>query len=221
MKKSLIVITGGGKGLGKSLATKFKSLGQVLVLTRSRVEEIKDVIYEYGDISDEKFITEVYNKYQKSYKIKYLINNAGCGLFGSPETNTKERIQKVINSNLIGMILNTTYAIPLLDSEGAKIINILSTAALKGNPNESLYCASKWGANGYCESLKAHYKGTKTKVITVYPGGMNTEFWNNNRDYVSVEKSSSWMDTNDIAEAIFRNVIDNSININSIVIERN
>lgn len=220
MKKNLIVITG-GKGLGKSLAKKFKSLGQVLIITRNQVEEITGIMYEYGDISDEDFLINLYKKYSKSYKITYLINNAGCGLFGTPETNTKERTLKVINSNLVGMILNTTYAIPLLDTEGAKIINILSTASLKGNPNESLYCASKWGANGYSESLKALYKGSKIKVISVYPGGMNTGFWNNNRDYVSVEKSSSWMNTDDIAEAIFRNVTDNSINVNSIVIERN
>ena len=120
----------------------------------------------------------------------------------------------------MGLILNTTYAIPLLDKDDSKIINILSTAALKGNINESLYCAQKWGARGYTESLKATYKGTNVKVVSVCPGGMNTNFWENNRDYVSKEKSQGWMKPKDVAKIIFDNVTAENLCISDIVIER-
>ncbi len=191
--KDLIVITGGTKGLGLELTKLFSKDNEVLVLARTKNIELVNVKYEYGDISNEDFLKRVYAKYSK-YKITYLINNAGYGAFGSPENNNIEKINKVFSSTLVGLILNTTYALPLLNENGAKIINILSTAALKGNVNESLYCAAKWGARGYTESLKSTYKGTNIKVISVCPGGMNTDFWANNRNYVSLEKSSKWMD---------------------------
>ena len=191
--KKLVVVTGGTSGLGLELVKKFKESYDVLVLARTKKEELENVKYEYGNIADENFIKNVYTKYKNEYVIDYLINNAACGRFGSPEDNNLEKINKVLEAGLVGLILNTTYAIPLLNQDGAKIINVLSTAALKGNVNESLYCASKWGARGYTESLKATYKGTNIKVVSVFPGGMNTEFWNQNRSYVGEEKSSKWM----------------------------
>ncbi len=118
------------------------------------------------------------------------------------------------------MILNTTYAVPLIKDKGGKIVNILSSAALKGNINESLYCAAKWGRRGFTESLKATYKGTNIKVIGVYPGGMNTAFWNTNRSYVAEEKSAKWMNPIDVAKVIYENVTNNNLCVADIVIER-
>ncbi len=50
------------------------------------------------------------------------------------------------------------------------INNAMSTAATRGNANESVYCATKWGERGYTESLKAAYKGTSVKIVGVCPG---------------------------------------------------
>ena len=137
--KNLIVITGGTKGLGLELTKLFAKEYQVLVISRTKGNEIKGAFYEYGNIADENFIKQVYQKYSKDFEISYLINNAATGCFGSPETNDRSKIDRVFEGGLIGLILNTTYAIPLLNKESAKIVNILSTAALKGNINESLY----------------------------------------------------------------------------------
>ena len=220
MKKELVVVTGGNSGLGKELVSLFKNEFQVLVISRSKKSEYNGVFYEYGNLSDENFIVNIYKKYSSNYVIKYLINNAASGRFGAPETNTLARINEVMSAGLIGLILNTTYAIPLLDINGSKIVNILSTAALKGNINESLYCAAKWGARGYTESLKATYKGSKVKVISVCPGGMNTEFWQNNRDYVQEEKSNKWMSSKNVAEVIYNNITNENLCVSEIVIER-
>ena len=140
--------------------------------------------------------------------------------FASPDKNTLDKINKVFDAGLIGLILNTTYALPMLNEDGCKIINILSTAALKGNVNESLYCAAKWGARGYTESLKATYKGSKVKVISVCPGGMNTKFWEDNREYVSKEKSDKWMKPFDVANIIYDNITNDNLCVSEIVIER-
>lgn len=220
MKENLVVITGGNKGLGGELAKLFCKKYKVLVIVRTKREELPNVLYRYGDISDEKFVKGLYSSLAETYNIAYLINNAAAGLFGSPETNSLSAINTVFSAGLVGLILNTTYAIPLLKDKGGKIINILSSAALKGNVNESLYCAAKWGGKGFTESLKATYKGTNIKVVGVYPGGMNTSFWDNNRDYVSEEKSKSWMNPADVANVIYNNVTNNKLCVADIVIER-
>ena len=78
------------------------------------------------------------------------------------------------------------------------------------------------GGRGYTESLKAAYKGTSVKIIGVYPGGMNTEFWNNSREYVSEEKSGSFMNPKDVATVILDNVLNyKNLNVADIIIERN
>lgn len=217
--ENLVVITGGNSGLGLELAKLFSKNYKVLVLARTKKTELENVNYEYGDIADEKFVKKVYEKYG-AFAIKYLINNAAVGSFGAPDTNTLSKIQNVLGGGVIGLILNTTYALSGVQKEGGKIINILSTAALKGNVNESLYCAAKWGARGYTESLKATFKNTNIKVISVCPGGMNTGFWNNNRDYVPEEKSNKWLDPAKVAKAIFDCVTNDNIYVSELVIER-
>lgn len=152
--------------------------------------------------------------------MKFLINNAAVGCFGAPEENDYQKIQKVLDGSLVGLMLNTAYALPLIKAKGGKIVNILSTAALKGNVNESLYCAAKWGARGYTESLKATFKNLNIKVIAVCPGGMDTDFWNENRDYVPTEKSSKWMKAKDVAKVIFENITNDNLCVSEIVIER-
>ena len=74
------------------------------------------------------------------------------------------------------------------------IVNVLSTAALIGKPNETVYCAAKWGARGYSEALRAEAKGTGVRVLSAAPGGMRTPFWRENRE--------TFMEARDVAAAI-------------------
>ncbi len=94
-------------------------------------------------------------------------------------------------------------------SPALKYNNIMSSAALRGNKQESVYCATKWAERGYTESLKAYYNGTKIQIYGVYPGGINTNFYKNSRDYVSKEKQATFMPAKDLAEVIYENVFSN------------
>ena len=120
------------------------------------------------------------------------------------------------------MIIASTQVLKATEEKDVKIVNIMSSAALRGNKQESVYCATKWGERGYTESLKVAYKGTSVKVIGVYPGGMNTDFYKNSRDYVSEEKQSSFMNPAEVADVILQNVLnENNLTVADIVIERN
>lgn len=154
-------------------------------------------------------------------EIKILINNAGEPSFKLPVDYTKNDIDKCFKG-LEGMIITSTQVLRAKEERDLKIVNIMSSAALRGNKQESVYCATKWGERGYTESLKVAYKGTSVKIIGVYPGGINTNFYNNSRDYVSEEKQNSFMNPVDVAKTILDNVLSkNNLTVADIIIERN
>ena len=108
-----------------------------------------------------------------------------------------------ICGSLIGMILMSSNALPYMQA-GGTIVNIMSTAGLRAKPKETVYCAAKWGARGFTESLKEAVKGTPVNVVGVYPGGMKTEFWS--PDCGAVTDSSKFMDPADVADVILHAV---------------
>ena len=71
----------------------------------------------------------------------------------------------------------------------------------------------------YYRSVKSE-EWTSVKIVGVYPGGMNTAFWNNSRDYVSEEKSNTFMNPKDVAKVIIDNITYEGLNVSDIMIER-
>lgn len=104
-----------------------------------------------------------------------LINNAGVGIFGPIEDMEYKDIDTVIDTNVKGTIYMTKALMPMIKE---KIMNIISTAGLRGKVNESVYCASKFAIRGFSESLLKELED-RIKVVAVYMGGMDTPFWNN------------------------------------------
>ena len=103
-----------------------------------------------------------------------------------------------------------------------KIAQIMSTAATRGNANESVYCATKWGEKGYTKSLQAAYKGTSVKVVAIYPGGIDTAFYRDSHDYVSEDKQHTFMQPGPLAEVILFNLINEAnLTVTDIEINRN
>lgn len=174
-----------------------------------------------GDISDAVFVKNVISEIARMGNIKILINNAGEPSFKLPTKYEKEDIDKCLKG-LQGMILFSTETLKVKEEKDLKIVNIMSSAALRGNKQESVYCATKWGERGYTESLKVAYKGTSVKIIGVYPGGINTEFYKNSRDYVSEEKQATFMKPCDVAKTIIDNITnETNLTVADIIIERN
>jgi short-subunit dehydrogenase len=127
------------------------------------------------------------------------------GLFMRADKSTSASIDLIFEANLKGMILLTSEILGITpEDEELSIVNIMSTSALLGRAEETIYCAAKWGARGYTEALRTELKGSKRNIIAVYPGGMKTDFWNipgQNRDI------STFMDPAEVAEKIVSAVI--------------
>lgn len=221
--KDILIVTGGSNGLGKSIV-KYSLSKDLMVCNLDKEKSIFDNInYKefIGDVSDEQFVKQSIKEISELGNIKYLINNAGEPSFKLPAEYEKEDIDKCFKG-LQGMILCSANTLRIKNEQDLKIVNIMSSAALRGNKQESVYCATKWGEKGYTESLKVAYKGTSVKVIGVYPGGINTEFYKNSRDYVTVEKQNTFMNPNEVAKIICDNIFsDLNLNVADIIIERN
>jgi len=229
MNKGLVIVTGGSSGLGLELVKQLIQKNYFVCNIGRNIEKMKALDNTYkdnykgfvGDITDEKFVNSTITEISKLGDIKILINNAGEATFKLPTEYKKEDIDKCFRA-LQGMILCSVQTLKVKEEKNLKIVNIMSSAALRGNKQESVYCAAKWGQRGYTESLKTAYKGTSVKVIGVYPGGMNTEFYTDNRDYVSQEKQNTFMNPVEVAKTIIDNITSEvNLTVADLVIERN
>jgi len=217
--QKISVISGGTGGLGLEIACLLVESGKnVLILGRNnekivsasvRLKKLaKDNVTEsiICNIGNEEDVRKAgdYLTRQK-FSVEYLFNNAGMGMFSKAETSTSAMIDTIFEANLKGMILLTSEVLRRTRAEEElTIVNIMSTSALFGRAEETIYCAAKWGARGYTEALRTELKGTKRNIIAVYPGGMKTDFWKipgQERDI------SSFMDPAEVAEKIVNAVI--------------
>ncbi len=157
-----ILITGAGSGLGAELARLYSSSSTRIILigrTLSKLQTIVQELEQNGneavaytcDISDYESVENLTNIINKKYKtIDTLINCAGIGHFGPFPDLGLHQIDQMININLKGTIFMTQAFINVISN---KVINIISTAGLKGKVNESVYVASKFAVRGLTESL--------------------------------------------------------------------
>ena len=218
--KNITIITGGSRGVGKELAKEFLLKGEnvaIISRTKSELEKTReelsklttnDVVAYVGDVSDEKFVKEFYEDITKKYNITCLVNNAGVGRFGTIYDNNKKMLDEVFPAIVYGTILMTTYALPYLkqSKDIVKIVNVISQSGIRAFKFESIYCSAKWAQEGYAQCLRAETFGTNIKVINIYPGGINTEFWKDNRNYVKVGVEDTFASPEEVAKIIVDNL---------------
>jgi short-subunit dehydrogenase len=205
------IVTGASSGLGREIALLLAEDDTQVVGVSRRPFHEPPIVSVAGDASRRQTATHAVDAAQQLGKITLLVNCAGVGVFGPVGSYDDAAIARVLESNLVATIVFCEVLFPRFRSDGGTIVNILSTAALIGKPNESVYCAAKWGARGYSESLRAEAKGTRARIMTVAPGGMNTQFWS--------ERRSDFMDPKDIA-AIVVDAIRRPVGVGEIVIAR-
>lgn len=206
---SVALITGVSSGLGLELALSMLDDGwRVVGVSRRSPTESRwnshaserNAIHVAGDVANEVTVDRAFAEADRQGELATVINCAGQGIFGAAGTYTRSDVEDVLRGNLIGTILFSEAAFSRFKASGGLIVNIMSTAAQVPRANEAIYCASKWGARGYTESLRLEAKGTKALVIAVYPGGMRTAFWKSGRG--ANPDTSKFMDPAEVATAV-------------------
>ena len=202
-KKNAIIITGGSSGLGKEiLKLSVKESYEVICVSRRIPEQrINNVQYYECNVGDCGAITNLCEKLMHEYNIRQIYHTAGSPAYCSITDINDEQMREALESNFLGIVYITSALLEhMQDQDSASIVGILSTAAKKGNPKEAAYTSAKWASRGYLECLRAACKGTKVRVLTVYPGGMNTEFWEK-ESYLKPDVES-FMDPGAVAQAV-------------------
>lgn len=185
-KKALV--TGGSRGLGKAIALALATEGVDVAITgrnKNTLEETVNEIQKLGvkaaysvfNVADKEEVkTEIKALIDSFGSFDILINNAGIAAFGSFLEMDENEWEEIVKTNLFGPYYVSKAVLPsMVDLGSGDIINVSSTAGLKGNAVTSAYSASKAGLIGMSESLMFELRKKNIRVSTLTPSTIASE----------------------------------------------
>lgn len=185
-----IIITGGSLGIGRETARNMVLKGANVLITgrsESRLKEAEKYtgakILEF-DISDSDSIVENSQKCIDILdgRVDVLINNAGIGVSKSIDQLNIDDFLKVFSVNVFGLALFTKQIVPLMIKKSfGTIVNIGSTASLKGYKNGSIYSSSKFAVRCLTQCWQAELRQHNIRVCQVNPSEVTTAFGSKDR----------------------------------------
>lgn len=186
MDKRTWLITGVSSGFGYEMTRLLLENGETVVGTVRNKEKVKELTEKYPvtfdcrllDVTDVEGIHKIVDAAFAAHgKIDVIVSNAGYGLFGAAEELTDEQVNHIIATNLIGSIMLIRSALPYLRKQGnGRIIQISSYGGQVAYASNSMYHATKFGIEGFCESVAQEVAKFGIGVTIVEPGGARTEF---------------------------------------------
>jgi len=196
-----IVITGAGAGLGRALARGFAADGHDVVLLGRTLSKVEAVAAEIGDralalgcdVASPDSIRAAFAKIAARHQaIDVLINNAAIYAPFTIASATDEQIFGGITTNLIGPMLCSRSAIPMM-TNGGQIINVSSESVALPFPPLSVYRAGKAGLEMFSDALQLEVEGAGISVTCVRAGSMHEEGkqWDIDRDAAMAFHSAS------------------------------
>ncbi len=196
-----IVITGAGAGLGRALARGFAADGHDVVLLGRTLSKVEAVAAEIGDralalgcdVASPDSIRAAFAKIAARHQaIDVLINNAAIYAPFTIASATDEQIFGGITTNLIGPMLCSRSAIPMM-TNGGQIINVSSESVALPFPHLSVYRAGKAGLEMFSDALQLEVEGAGISVTCVRAGSMHEEGkqWDIDRDAAMAFHSAS------------------------------
>ena len=178
-----IFITGASTGLGRAAAELFAGKGWTVFATMRNPDAAGDLAKVAGvtllklDVTKPAEIAAAAKAALAAGPVDVLFNNAGYGLAGPFEGATDAQLVDEIHTNLLGVMRVTQAFIPAMRERGAgQIVTTTSIGGLVTFPFNSVYHATKWGLEGWSESLAFELAPFGIHVKTVAPGGIATDF---------------------------------------------
>lgn len=183
-KGKRVLVTGGSEGIGRAIAEAMIREGsRVAVMARRRDKleaTAKDIgaLAVAGDISAPADVQAVVRQVKEEFGgLDVLVNNAGFGVFATLADMDTERFESVLAVNVTGTMMMTREVLPLLLAQkSGHIVNISSTAGLKGFAGGSAYVASKFALRGMTECWRDELRRHNIRVMLVNPSEVQTGF---------------------------------------------
>lgn len=186
MEANTWLITGVSSGFGYEMTKQLLEAGKTVVGTVRDASKVKDLIDTYPntfdcvilDVTDVAAVKRTVDAaWQRHGRVDVVVSNAGYGLFGCAEELSDAEIDHIIATNLTGSIQLIRAALPHLRAQvGGRIIQMSTYGAQVAYPANSMYHATKFGIEGFCEAVAQEVAQFNIGVTMVEPGGARTEF---------------------------------------------
>jgi NAD(P)-dependent dehydrogenase (short-subunit alcohol dehydrogenase family) len=179
-------ITGTSSGFGRLLTERLLERGDRVAATLRRPEVLDELRAAHGDRLwvgrlDVTYADQVRRVVADAFAalgtIDVVVNNAGYAVFAAVEEASDEQIRQVIDTNLLGSIHVVRAALPHLRAQGhGRILQVSTAGGQTTYPNFSYYHASKWGVEGFCETVAREIEPFGISLTIVEPGAAPTGF---------------------------------------------
>ena len=182
-QRKVAVITGASSGIGEATARALVNAGHRVALLARHADRINELAAELGDaaLAIEADVTDRDSLIAAAERVQtelggtdILVNNAGLMLLGPFSSDQRDDYRRMVETNLLGAITTTEVFLDQLRDGGGDLINISSVAGRTARPTNAVYAATKWGINGWSESLRQALQ-PEIRVTVIEPGAVATE----------------------------------------------
>jgi NAD(P)-dependent dehydrogenase (short-subunit alcohol dehydrogenase family) len=179
LQDQVCIITGAAKGIGLATARALQQRGARVASLDLESCPLDGVLSVRCDVTRTSEVEAAVIKVEQVLGgITVWVNNAGLARHRWIQDYTEAEIDLMLAVNLKGTILGSQAALrAMIPGKRGHIINIISTASLRGIPSETVYCAAKWGVRGFTQGLAEEAAAHRIRVTALLPGGVDTAFW--------------------------------------------
>jgi NADP-dependent 3-hydroxy acid dehydrogenase YdfG len=177
------VITGASSGIGEATARALAADGYRIALLARRADRIQALADELGggaiaieaDVTDRDSLVAAARRVQDELGgADVLVNSAGVMLLAPFTSDQRAEQRQMVEVNLLGAMTATEVFLDQLRDGGGDLVNLSSVAGRTARPGNAVYAATKWGMNGWSESLRQEL-APDVRVIVIEPGAVTTE----------------------------------------------
>lgn len=216
-----MVIFGGASDLGLEIAKYLYEKQNTVILASSNLINCYSAIQELHNSTkgikafavqcDVTQINDVQNVFtfcqEIDVSVNGVVNCADSSYLSTIEDIDFKIARSLIDINLLGTIHVLNVFLPELKRNEGTFCAITSKASLRGISGESVCCATKWGVRGFLEAARAELVGTKVKVMSIFPGAIDTRSVDDNVDFHNESPDLAFLQPKALAPLIAESII--------------